>query len=92
MIRIIFLSIFFINVANADCLDREDDRYAHEYYSNRYEANAERRRHSNDECNELFELRQRLKATEARLNEQRLSAIESKLDQLSSKLDQQVRR
>lgn len=58
--------------ANAeDCLDRADDRYAHEYYSNRYEANSERRRHSNDECNDLFEMRNRIRLLEDELDEER---------------------
>jgi hypothetical protein len=34
-----------------DCLDRADDRYAHEYYSDSYDSHKERRRHNNDTCN-----------------------------------------
>lgn len=40
------------SIANAeDCLDRADDRYAHEYYSDSYDTHKERRRHNNDACN-----------------------------------------
>jgi hypothetical protein len=69
---IIIASLLLINAAHAeDCLDRADDRYAHEYYSNRRDANAERRRHSNDECNELFEMRQRLHQLEDEIDSER---------------------
>jgi hypothetical protein len=68
---LILTSIMISFAANAeDCLDRADDRYAHEYYSNRYEANRERRRHSNDVCNDLFEMRKRLRQLEDELDEQ----------------------
>ena len=57
-------------VANAeDCLDRKDDRYAHEYYSDSYESNKERRRHSNDLCNDAFEQRQNVKADNKKFEE-----------------------
>lgn len=57
-------------VANAeDCLDRQDDRNGREYYSDRYDDYKERRRHSNDDCNEAFEERQKVKAEKAELEQ-----------------------
>ena len=61
------LLLLSTNIYAEDCLDREDDRWAHEYYSNRYEANRERRRHSNDYCNDMFEMRNKIKLLEMEL-------------------------
>lgn len=69
---LLILMCLVTSTVNAeDCLDRADDRYAHEYYSNRYEANSERRRHSNDRCNDLFEMRSRIRLLEDELDEER---------------------
>lgn len=65
--------VISVSVNAEDCLDRADDRYAHEYYSNRYEAALERRRYNNDECNELFEMRKRVRILEDELDAERRS-------------------
>ena len=41
-------------VNGEDCLDKTDDRYAHEYYSDSYDSYKERRRHNNDTCNAQY--------------------------------------
>jgi hypothetical protein len=78
-----------------DCLDRQDDRYAHEYYTNSYEANKERRRHSNDICNNAYADRMALKEAtrvsqllkileQSRLEEQAAVEKASKLNALEA--------
>ncbi len=69
----LLLTLMSFNSYAEDCLDREDDRWAHEYYSSRYEAHKERRRHNNDECNQLFEMRNRVRQLDAELFEERLA-------------------
>lgn len=77
------LLLLSTNIYAEDCLDREDDRWAHEYYSNRYEANRERRRHSNDYCNDMFEMRNKIKLLEMELEIEKARRVNEQLEMLN---------
>lgn len=84
--KYLLLLLLTTNIYAEDCLDREDDRWAHEYYSNRYEANQERRRHNNDYCNDLFEMRKRMIEMEERILQERYrnQLLEMQIEKLKS--------
>ena len=79
----VLLTLLSTNIYAEDCLDREDDRWAHEYYSNRYEANRERRRHSNDYCNDMFEMRNKIKLLEMELEIEKSRRLNEQLEMLN---------
>ncbi len=71
---VLVLGFLFISsvIHGEDCLDRADDRYGHEYYSDSYDSHKERRRHNNDTCNSPYTEKHEISETElekARLEE-----------------------